>query len=124
LKHSDVCTNIGELKNKVGKFVKERKWERYHNPKDLAESICIEAAELLERFQWIPPQETLTWKDNPSKVDAIKEEVADIIIYCLSLANVMNIDLAETVLKKLETNERKYPANKYRGKAFLELTER
>ena len=118
---NDSNTIIEELKAKVRKFIRERAWERYHNPKDIAESICIEAAELLERFQWIPPQETLTWKDDPSKVDAIKEEVADIIIYCLSLANAMNIDIAETIFKKLESNERKYPADKYRGTAFLKL---
>ena len=118
----DTNTTVSALKVRVRKFVHDRAWERYHNPKDIAESICIEAAELLERFQWATAQEALTWKNEPAKVDAIKEEVADIIIYCLSLANVMNIDLAEAVLKKLANNERKYPAEKYRGRDFLKLS--
>ena len=117
----DSITTVEELKTRVMQFIHDRAWDIYHNPKDIAESICIEAGELLERFQWFSPRETLTWKSDPSKIHSIKQEVADIIIYCLSLANAMDIDLAEAVLKKLKNNELKYPVDKYRGRAFKKL---
>ena len=116
---NDRTTTVEELKVKVRKFVHDRAWEKYHNPKDLAESICIEAAELLELFQWITPDEALSWKDVPSKVKHIEEELADIIIYSLSMANTMRIDVTKVVARKLERNEMKYPIEKYRGKAHL-----
>jgi len=116
---SDTETLVEDLKSAVRKFVHDRAWEKYHNPKDLAESICIEAAELLELFQWITPDETLSWKDAPSKVKHIEEELADIIIYSLSMANTMKIDVTKIVAEKLERNEMKYPIEKYRGKARL-----
>ena len=101
----DSITTVEELKTKVWQFIHDRAWDIYHNPKDIAESICIEAGELLERFQWFSPHETLTWKSDASKIHYIEQEVADVIIYCLSLANALGIDLAEAVLKKLKNNE-------------------
>jgi len=116
---SDTETLVEELKSAVRKFVHDRDWEKYHNPKDLAESICIEAAELLELFQWITPDEALSCKDVPSKVRRIEEELADIIIYGLSMANTMKIDVTKIIAGKLERNRIKYPVEKYRGKAHL-----
>jgi len=115
----DSETTIQELKELFRNFVHEREWEKYHHPKDLAESICIEAAELLELFQWFTPDEALCWKDKPSKVKRIGEELADIIMYCLGMANTMKIDVAEAVANKLEKDRTKYPAETYRGKAHL-----
>lgn len=114
---NDQTTTIGELKAKVGKFVHDRAWEKYHNPKDLAESICIEAAELLELFQWVTPDEALSWQDEASKVRRIQEELADIIIYGLSMANTMRIDVTKVVGRKLRSNEMKYPVGEYYGRA-------
>jgi len=116
---NDGNTTIEELKLRVRKFIFDRDWEKYHNPKDIAESICIEAAELLEKFQWVNSQETFTWKNKPSKLEPIMAEVADVLIYCLSLANLLEVDLAKTVIDKIESNERKYPVQKYRGKARI-----
>ena len=116
---NDGNTVVEELINNVRAFLKEREWEKYHNPKDLAESICIEAAELLQIFQWITPQESEQFKNDLSKVQQIKEELADITIYCLSIANTLNLDLTKAVLNKIEQNKKKYPTNIYKGKAHL-----
>jgi len=116
---SDRKTLVADLKNAVRNFVHKRDWEKYHDPKDIAESICIEAAELLQLFQWIKPEESEQFKNNPRKVQRIKEELADVILYCLSMANALDIDLASAVLDKIEQNKKKYPADLYKGKAHL-----
>jgi len=115
----DSDTTIHKLKELVRNFIQEREWEKFHNPKDLAEAICIEAAELLEVFQWISADEASRQVDDPSKLGRIEEELADIFIYCLSLANVTGIDMANAVLNKLKKNSAKYPVEKYRGRAHL-----
>jgi len=117
---NDKHVTIRQLKEKIQKFVSARKWEPYHNPKNLAEAICIEAAELLEVFQWATVEEVSSWMNIPSKMSHIKEELADVFIYCLSMANVLEIDVSEAVLEKLSKNEVKYPVNKYFGRARLE----
>ncbi len=116
---SGVETSVEDLKNAVRKFIHERDWEKYHNPKDLAESICIEAAELLQLFQWITLEESREFKINPSKVKRVEEELADVVIYCLSMANILEIDLARAIFEKVELNEKKYPADLYKGKAYF-----
>ncbi len=110
---------IGYLISQVREFLEERNWERYHNPKDLAESICIEAAELLQLFQWTKPEEGEQYLKKPSKVQHVKKELADVVIYCLSMANTLQIDLTSAVLGKLEQNKKKYPPDLHRGKAPL-----
>lgn len=115
----DVEMTLEQLKAEVKKFIENREWGKYHNPKNLAESICIEAAELLEVFQWVSLDEAASWSDVPSKLERVKEELADIVIYCLSMANTMKIELTQAILSKLRKNEAKYPADKYRGRADL-----
>ncbi|MFW6375721.1 MAG: nucleotide pyrophosphohydrolase [Thermoplasmatota archaeon] len=104
--------DIEELKDQVTDFRDERDWKRYHNPRDLSMSISIEAAELLELFQW----------DNryPDDVDRsrLEEEVADILIYLLSLADVAEIDLERAVRNKIKMNEEKYPVEDHETKRF------
>ncbi|MEM2172962.1 MAG: nucleotide pyrophosphohydrolase [Thermoproteota archaeon] len=113
----DSEVTLHELKLLIKDFITKRGWEKYHNPKDLAESVCIEAAELLEIFQWSTVEEALSWKSDVSKMESIQEELADVLIYCLSMANTLGIDLSESVFKKLKKNEEKYPAEKYFGRA-------
>ncbi|UCF58385.1 MAG: nucleotide pyrophosphohydrolase [Candidatus Bathyarchaeota archaeon] len=115
----DGNTNIGYLISKVREFLEERDWKKYQNPKDLAESICIEAAELLQIFQWAKPEESEQFKNKPSEVQRIKEELADVSIYCLSMANTLDIDLTSAILGKLEQNKKKYPAELYKGEAYF-----
>jgi len=119
LSKNDGNTVVEELIDNVRGFLKEREWKRYHNPKDLAESICIEAAELLQIFQWVRSEKSDQFKNDPSKVHQIREELADVVIYCLSMANTMNLDLTKAVLNKIEQNKKKYPIDIYKGKAHL-----
>ncbi len=112
---NDRDTTLQQLKERMADFVRERDWEQYHTPKNLSMSIAIEAAELMEHFQWLTVEAS---KRLP--VDAltdIGEELADIVIYSLSLANTLQLDLAETVSRKMDKNIRKYPSEKVRGKA-------
>ena len=93
-----------EMTKKIMEFCDERGWTPYHNEKDLAISIALEANELLENFQWRSSEEAVA-----STSQNIKEEMADVLIYLLQLANKMNLDLEEEVYKKIEKNAVKYP---------------
>ncbi len=101
-----------ETIEKILEFRDVRDWKQFHNPKDLAISISLESAELLETFQWSGTD--LECKD---KQKQIEEELADIINYCVLMADVCNIDLDKAVREKVEINDRKYPADKARGKS-------
>jgi len=109
---------ISILKNRVKKFIAERDWMKYHNPKNIAESIIIESAELLECFQWRNINESIEYAEK--HVDRVSEEVADIMIYLLSLVNILNIDLSKAVIEKLKIDEKKYPIEKYKGRFWSE----
>lgn len=102
----DQFTTIQFLRDSVANFNAAREWQDYHAPRNLAESISIEAAELLECFQWGPD-----WPDRESQKDELADELADVLIYCLSFANVCEIDVTSAVLEKLQKNAEKYPAN-------------
>lgn len=104
-----------ELKCIIQQFVDERDWQKYHNPKNLAMSISIESAELMEIFQWLTMEESILLKNNKAKFEKIKEEIADIIIYCISLGSILDIDLSKAILEKIEKNKSKYPTSKYKG---------
>ena len=105
---------VQELREKVRAFVDEREWDQFHHPKDLAISLTLEAAELLEVFQWMvkPTEEVL--KD-PKIMAKIKEELADILIYAISIANKTNIDISEIIQEKLLVNAKKYPVSTSKG---------
>ena len=94
-----------QAKEKIRRFVEERDWDQFHTPENLAKSISIEAGELLECFQWSPDYDP----------EAVKEELADVVNYCILMANKLGIDLEEAVLEKLEKNAKKYPAEKAKG---------
>ncbi|MGD6777697.1 nucleotide pyrophosphohydrolase [Sutcliffiella horikoshii] len=97
-------SDIQHLINKINKFRDERNWRQYHNPKELAISISIEAAELLEDFQWISSEEALKLKE-----ENIREEIADVLIYSLMLCSDLGLDVREIVEEKMLKNGRKYP---------------
>jgi len=97
----DKTTNIQELKDIVKTFVEERGWSKFHNPKNLSMSIAIEAAELMELYQW---------HDVSGDIGRVQEELADVVIYCLSLANTLEIDLTQAIMAKMIANAKKYPA--------------
>jgi NTP pyrophosphatase (non-canonical NTP hydrolase) len=96
-----------ELIKEIIKFRDDRNWSQFHNPKDLAISISLEAAELLELFQWSNNDEAV---DN--NFQELQDELADILIYCTLMADKLNIELDEAVKNKLEKNKKKYPIEK------------
>lgn len=106
--------SIKELTEKIVAFRDERNWKQFHNPKDLAISISLEAAELLEVFQWSGAD---TEADTDKKIDKIKEELADVLIYSLLMGKDLGLDIAEIVGNKISENNKKYPAEKAYGKA-------
>ena len=115
----DDHTTVAELCAVVHQFVAERAWQPYHNPKNLSSSIAIEAAELMEIFQWLTSEQSVAAERDPRTRQHIREELADVVIYCLSLANAMEVDLSEAVLEKLSLSARKYPAQAYRERFHL-----
>ena len=113
---SDSSTTLAELRDLVRRFVAERDWEQFHSPKNLSMSLAIEAAELMEHFQWIDVTESRRAGDDPAKLAAIREEIADVLCYLLALANELNLDLATAVRDKMVKNAAKYPADMSRGR--------
>ena len=101
-----------EAEEKALAFRKDRDWEQFHNPKDLAMSVSIEAAELLEVFQWSGADLEVA-----RKKDRAVEELADVAIYCIYLADELGVKLADAVSSKIDANAQKYPADKARGNA-------
>jgi NTP pyrophosphatase (non-canonical NTP hydrolase) len=112
---SDEYVNIEKLKERVRHFVRERDWEKFHNPKDLAIAISVEAGELLELFQWMKGEELEDIRENETFMKNIERELADILNYCLVMANALELDLSRIVLDKIKENEIKYPKEKFRG---------
>ena len=96
--------------DKINKFRDDRDWRQFHNEKDLAISISLEAAELLELFQWKSPEEA-----RESSIERIKEELADVLIYSHMLASNLDLDIDEIIEAKLEKNNIKYPVDKSKG---------
>lgn len=100
---------LSELREKVAEFVAARNWQPFHNPKNLAMSIAIETAELQEHFQWLTIEESNQYMHVLENRLEVADELADIIIYCLSFANTTGIDVSDAVLKKLARNEYRFP---------------
>jgi NTP pyrophosphatase (non-canonical NTP hydrolase) len=108
-------SEIKDMKEKFSEFIKERDWEKFHNPKDIAIAISIEANELLEHFQWKSKEELENVMKN--KKDEIASEVADIMHFLIAFSNATGIDIYEEFLKKLEKNNKRYPKDLVKGKA-------
>ena len=102
-------SEIQELNELINKFRDERDWRQFHNEKDLAISISLEASELLELFQW------KTSEEGTENLLALKDELADVLIYSFMLADNLNLDIEQVVKEKLNKNQQKYPINKSKG---------
>ena len=115
-------TDLTATIQRIRAFRDARDWMQFHNPKNLACSIVIEASELLELFQWKTPEESETLIQ--SRRDAISQELADVAVYVLELADNLGIDLLDAIDRKMALNEAKYPAEKAKGSAakYTELT--
>ena len=113
---SDETTTVGALRQAMADFVAARDWQPYHTPKNLSISIAIESAELMEHFQWLTPEASLAALDDPAARTEIADELADVVIYCLSMSNTCGIDVSDAVLAKLARNETRFPADAFRGR--------
>jgi len=107
---------LPEIKDKIRKFVRERDWEKFHSPKNLSMSIAIEAAELMEHFQWLTIAQSKKLLRNKASRVEIEDELADIAVYVLDFCNLFDIDIEKSIINKLEKNAIKYPASKVKGK--------
>jgi dCTP diphosphatase len=112
----DETTTIAELRARMADFVARRAWEQFHTPKNLAISIAIEAAEILEHFQWYTAEESIARMRDPALQAETADELADVMLYCLSFANTAGIDISEAVFKKLARNEVRFPEERDSGK--------
>jgi dCTP diphosphatase len=106
---TDTETTIAELRQALRQFVAARQWERYHTPKNLAMSIAIEAAELMEHFQWSTDEESGQLLQDPAAYAEVADELADVLLYCLHFANQADIDISTVVRAKLERNQTRFP---------------
>tara|TARA_S200000501_G_scaffold160645_1_gene151495 strand:+ start:21391 stop:21738 length:348 start_codon:yes stop_codon:yes gene_type:complete len=112
---ADKQTSLEDLKSQVKSFVDKREWNQFHSPKNLAMSLSIESAELMELFQWLDLNESIkAMKKGQLRNDAL-DEIADIIIYAIAFCNSNNIDIAEAIKNKMEKNIKKYPIDKFQG---------
>ncbi len=97
-----------ETIDEILKFTEDRDWDQYHSPANLAKSICIESAELLECFQW---------DDQNYDIDHVKEELADVMVYCVDMVYKLGLDMDEIIHDKMQKNAAKYPVDKAKGSA-------
>ncbi len=113
---NDSTTTVSELRTLVGDFVDERDWQQFHSPKNISMALAIEAAELMEHFQWLTIDASRQIADDPKGLAAVAEELADVLSYSLAMANSLGIDLASTIEAKMVKNAQKYPAEEFRGR--------
>lgn|SRR3989338_11206413 len=105
---------LDALRERLRAFVAERDWEQFHSPKNLAMAMIVEAAELIEHFQWATEQESREL--SPEKLAAVEQEIADTFIYLLRLSDVLGVDLIDAAQRKMEINADKYPVEKVKGR--------
>jgi NTP pyrophosphatase (non-canonical NTP hydrolase) len=108
-----MADSLNDLRARIDAFVQERDWAQFHTPKNLAMAMIVEAAELVEQFQWDTPQESQQL--SAEKCEAVSHELADTFVYLLRIAEVLKIDLIEAANAKIELNAKKYPVEKARG---------
>ena len=98
--------NLEQVKQRIDKFNKDRDWDQFHTPSNLAKSISIEANELLECFQW---------SDSNYDIESVKEELADVMNYCIQMSMVLGVDIIDIINSKMDKTEKKYPVDKAKG---------
>ena len=104
-----------ELTKSIGKFAQLRDWDQFHSPKNLAMALSVEVAEIVEHFQWLTQAESNNL--NSAELAGVKEEIADVMIYLIRLADQLGIDPIQAAEEKMRLNEKKYPVEKARGNA-------
>jgi dCTP diphosphatase len=117
---TDNSTLVAALKEAVARFVRERDWEQFHSPKNLAMALAVEAAELMEHFLWIDGEESRGIANDPARLEEVADEVADVTCLMLALCNGLGLDLSASLERKMAKNALKYPADKCRGRYRVE----
>jgi NTP pyrophosphatase (non-canonical NTP hydrolase) len=112
----DTTVTLAQLREIARRFVDDRDWQQFHSPKNLSMSMIVEAAELMEHFQWIDDAESRRVADDPQKFAKVREELADVLLNVLVMANELDLDLSEALREKMLKNEAKYPAELSRGR--------
>jgi len=112
---ADDLHDLAQLRDRLRAFVAERDWEQFHSPKNLSMALSVEAAELVEIFQWLTEAESAVL-DSPRRA-RVEAELADILVYLVRIADRLDVDLLQAASRKLEENARKYPAERVRGQA-------
>ena len=102
-----------DLREQLRRFAAERDWDQFHSPKNLAMALSVEAAELLEHFQWLSEDSSKNMSEE--KLEKVREEMADVFLYLLRLADKLNVDLVDAAVRKIKLNAQKYPIDKARG---------
>jgi NTP pyrophosphatase (non-canonical NTP hydrolase) len=108
-------SKLDKIKLRLRNFARDRDWDQFHSPKNLAMALIVETAELLEHFQWLTEEQSLQLPAD--KLAEVEQEIADIQIYLIRLADKLGVDLEKAVNAKIKLNEKKYPADKVRGKS-------
>jgi len=112
--------SLDELSYRLVQFAKERDWEQFHSPKNLASALIVEAAELLEPFQWLTEEQSRSL--NEAQLAAVIDEMADVLLYLVQLANVLNVDLPSAAHSKVTRNADRYPVEQVKGSALKQRT--
>jgi dCTP diphosphatase len=105
--------NVSEFQKRFSEFAKEREWEQFHSPKNISMAMSVECSELMEIFQWMTADESR--KPDQKTQEKIKEEVADVLLYTLRMADLLDINIEKAITEKMEQNAQKYPVEKARG---------
>lgn len=113
---TDHDTTVATLRQDMARFVRERDWEQFHDPKNLSIAIATEAAELMEHFRWIKNDPSRDLVRDPQAKAAIAEELADVLAFAFSFANAADIDITTALRAKMAKNAAKYPADQYQGR--------
>jgi len=109
--------DVRHIQERLRKFADVRDWDQFHSPKNLSMALAAEVGELIELFQWLNEEQSRALAGDEKGMESVRQEVADIFIYLLRLADTLNIEIEEVVLKKIELNEKKYPVSLSRGNA-------
>jgi len=109
--------NLPEIQQRLREFAAERHWDQFHTPKNLAMALAVESAELMEHFQWLTPEQSLAAEGDADLRQAVADEVADVAIYLIRLADKLGIDLETAIQDKMQRNAEKYPVHLARGNA-------
>ena len=110
--------DLDAIQRRLREFAAERDWDQYHSPKNLAMALAVEAAELMDIFQWVGAEESRKAIGHPDKVVQVGDEIADICIYAIRLCDIMGVDLDTAIYRKIDQNIEKYPSDAGRHWSF------